>query len=63
MAIGLGIAMPKIWCGSETGKATIVLYGDLTLWFKAQGLSAYIRATNATGYVARDCVMEHFTHP
>jgi len=62
-AIGLGMTMPMTWRSCEigklpSGKPTIVLHGDLKLWFEAQGLSAHVSVTDETDYAASFCVVE-----
>jgi len=62
-AIGLGMTMPMTWRSCEigklpSGKPTIVLHGDLKLWFDAQGLSAHVSVTDETDYAASFCVVE-----
>ena len=62
-AIGLGMTMPMTWRSCEigklpSGKPSIVLHGDLKLWFETQGLSAHVSVTDETDYAASFCVVE-----
>jgi len=62
-AIGLGMTMPMTWRACEigklpSGKPSIVLHGELKLWFEAQGLCAHVSVTDETDYAASFCVVE-----
>ncbi|BCO26578.1 holo-[acyl-carrier-protein] synthase [Rhodoferax lithotrophicus] len=63
-AIGLGMRMPMTWRSCEIGKLpsgqpTIVLHGELKIWFDAKGLSAHVTVTDETDYAASFCVVEY----
>jgi holo-[acyl-carrier protein] synthase len=62
-AIGLGMVMPMTWRLCElgnlpSGKPTVVLHGELKVWFEARQLSAHISVTDETDYAASFCVVE-----
>ena len=62
-AVGLGMRMPMTWRHCEIGKLpsgqpTIVLHGELKVWFEAKGLSAHITLTDEVDYAASFCVVE-----
>jgi holo-[acyl-carrier protein] synthase len=62
-AIGLGMVMPMTWRLCElgnlpSGKPTVVLHGELKVWFEARQLSVHISVTDETDYAASFCVVE-----
>ena len=62
-AVGLGMRMPMTWRHCEiaklpSGQPTIVLHGDLKVWFEAKGLRAHITVTDEVDYAASFCVVE-----
>jgi len=62
-AVGLGMRMPMTWRHCEIGKLpsgqpTIILHGELKIWFEAKGLSAHITVTDEVDYAASFCVVE-----
>ena len=62
-AIGLGMVMPMTWRLCElgnlpSGQPTVVLHGELKVWFEARQLSAHISVTDETDYAASFCVVE-----
>lgn len=62
-AIGLGMRLPMSWRCCEigtlpSGQPTIVLHGELKIWFEAQGLSAHVSLSDETDYAASFCVVE-----
>ena len=62
-AVGLGMRMPMTWRHCEiaklpSGQPTIVLHGDLKVWFEAKGLRAHITVTDEVDYAASFCVIE-----
>ena len=62
-AIGLGMHMPMTWrhcevCNLASGQPSIVLHGELKIWFEAQGLTVHITVTDETDYAASFCVVE-----
>ena len=62
-AIGLGMIHPMSWRRCEVatlpgGKPTLVLHGELKVWFEARHLSAHISVTDETDYAASFCMVE-----
>ena len=62
-AIGLGMVMPMSWRLCElgnlpSGQPTVVLHGELKVWFEARQLSVHISVTDETDYAASFCVVE-----
>ncbi len=62
-AIGLGMRMPMTWRSCEISKATsgkpsIVLHGELKVWFEARQLTAHVSVTDETDYAASFVVIE-----
>jgi len=62
-AVGLGMRMPMTWRHCEIGKLpsgqpTIILHGELKIWFEAKGLNAHITVTDEVDYAASFCVVE-----
>ena len=62
-AIGLGMVMPMTWRLCElgnlpSGKPTVVLHGELKVWFEARQLTAHLSVTDETDYAASFCVIE-----
>lgn len=62
-AIGLGMVMPMTWRLCElgnlpSGKPTVVLHGELKVWFEARQLTAHLSVTDETDYAASFCVVE-----
>ena len=62
-AIGLGMRMPMTWRLCEvvklpSGQPTIVLHGELKVWFDAQGLTAHISVSDESDYATSYCVVE-----
>ncbi len=67
-AIGLGLTLPMRWHACEignlpSGQPTIVLHGDLQVWFAARDLHAHLSVTDETDYAASYCVVETRTPP
>lgn len=65
-AVGMGMRMPMTWRHCEvvnlpSGQPSIVLHGELKLWFEAQGLSAHITMSDESEYAASFCVVEKKT--
>ena len=62
-AIGLGMIHPMSWRRCEvaslpSGKPTLVLHGELKVWFDARKLCAHISVTDETDYAASFCTVE-----
>ena len=62
-AVGLGMRMPMTWRHCEiaklsSGQPTVILHGDLKIWFEAKGLRAHITVTDEVDYAASFCVVE-----
>ena len=62
-AIGMGMRMPMTWRHCEiakasSGKPSIVLHGDLKIWFEERQLTAYVSVTDETDYAASFVVIE-----
>lgn len=62
-AIGMGMRMPMTWRLCEvaklpSGQPTIVLHGELKVWFDAQGLTAHISVSDESDYATSYCVVE-----
>ena len=62
-AIGLGMTHPMTWRRCEvatlpSGKPTLVLHGELKVWFEARHLSAHVSVTDETDYAASFCMVE-----
>ncbi|MES2977252.1 MAG: holo-ACP synthase [Pseudomonadota bacterium] len=62
-AVGMGMRMPMTWRHCEiakaaTGKPSIVLHGELKVWFEARHLSAHVSVTDESDYAASFVVVE-----
>jgi holo-[acyl-carrier-protein] synthase len=67
-AIGLGLVRPMSWrlcevCNlpkgqAQAGKPTLVLHGELKVWFDARDLVAHLSVSDESDYAASFCVIE-----
>ena len=62
-AIGMGMRMPMTWRSCEvaklpSGQPTLVLHGELKVWFEAKGLSAHVSVSDESDYATSYVVVE-----